>query len=218
MDIDIFVNGPHSTWINSCFGNNQFINIVEFKSHQESITKLSNKINCAALSVHWPNKFSNEFLNSYKYALNVHPGFLPIGRGSYPIFWSILDKTIAGATVHKMSSIIDDGPILFRKRVKYRNHHTSGDLWKMIFQVEQELVKSTINLLINNKKLKFFIPIEQKSIPKKKNDFLKLLNEPNLEAFDDDYLKRLILACTHHNYPLPDWISNLNTQNRFGKD
>ena len=50
--------------------------------------------------------------------LNLHPSLLPIGRGSNPISWSIIDKQPQGITLHLIDQKLDTGDVIFQKKLK----------------------------------------------------------------------------------------------------
>lgn len=51
--------------------------------------------------------------------INVHPGILPYFRGLDPVIWSLYFCEPVGATVHKMSKGIDEGPIYLAKQLSW---------------------------------------------------------------------------------------------------
>jgi methionyl-tRNA formyltransferase len=53
-----------------------------------------------------------------KRAINLHISFLPWNRGSDPNFWSFVENTPKGVTIHELSEGVDDGPILLQSRVE----------------------------------------------------------------------------------------------------
>ena len=59
-----------------------------------------------ALSIHYPRILSPDELARYEAAYNIHPGFLPWGRGFYPYHWAIVAGEPAGATLHRMTEEI----------------------------------------------------------------------------------------------------------------
>ncbi len=50
--------------------------------------------------------------------LNLHLSYLPFNRGAHPVFWSFIDNTPSGVTIHEINSKLDKGRILFQKKVK----------------------------------------------------------------------------------------------------
>ena len=49
--------------------------------------------------------------------VNLHPAFLPYGRGIFPNFWCLLEDHPIGVTIHLIDAGIDSGAILARQRV-----------------------------------------------------------------------------------------------------
>lgn len=49
--------------------------------------------------------------------INLHISFLPYNRGASPNFWSFIDNTPKGVTIHVIDEGIDTGDILVQKQV-----------------------------------------------------------------------------------------------------
>tara|TARA_B110000003_G_C16642640_1_gene530765 strand:+ start:185 stop:760 length:576 start_codon:yes stop_codon:yes gene_type:complete len=118
------------------------------------------------------NKF--DFLISYGYryiisedvllffkekAINLHISLLPYNRGSDPNFWSFLEKSPKGVTIHLIDIGLDTGDILVQKEIKINSKKyslkTSYDLLK--FEIENLFFKNWNS--IKNQKI---IPKKQK--------------------------------------------------------
>ena len=63
---------------------------------------------------------SNLLKFSKRPILNLHISFLPFNRGSHPNFWSFVENTPKGVTIHEIDKKIDKGPILFRKKITFK--------------------------------------------------------------------------------------------------
>jgi len=50
--------------------------------------------------------------------INMHPSLLPVNRGMHPYYWSIVDETPAGVSLHFINAGVDDGDILFQKKIE----------------------------------------------------------------------------------------------------
>lgn len=50
--------------------------------------------------------------------LNLHISYLPWNKGSNPNFWSFVEDTPKGVSIHRVSAKLDEGGILFQKEVK----------------------------------------------------------------------------------------------------
>lgn len=66
--------------------------------------------------------------------LNIHISFLPFNRGANPNYWSFVDNTPKGVTIHEIDKGLDTGKIVFRK--------------KITFTQEQDTLSKTYNALI----------------------------------------------------------------------
>jgi len=52
--------------------------------------------------------------------INLHISYLPWNRGADPNFWSFMDNTPKGVTIHMIGRGIDTGPILFQQEIKMK--------------------------------------------------------------------------------------------------
>tara|TARA_B100000809_G_C14980440_1_gene474321 strand:+ start:61 stop:654 length:594 start_codon:yes stop_codon:yes gene_type:complete len=57
-------------------------------------------------------------------ALNLHMSYLPWNKGADPNFWSILEDTPKGVTIHIMDERIDAGDILCQKEIFFEDNDT----------------------------------------------------------------------------------------------
>lgn len=61
---------------------------------------------------------SKEQINSSENPIiNLHTSYLPYNRGTYPNFWSCVENTPAGVTIHEIDEGVDTGDIIFQERV-----------------------------------------------------------------------------------------------------
>ena len=94
----------------------------------------------AALSVHFPLILDPALIGRYGAAIwNLHPGLLPWGRGMYPVFWALWERTPAGATLHELTAGLDAGPIVERKPVAVMPSDTGGRLHERVQAAERDL-------------------------------------------------------------------------------
>ena len=56
-------------------------------------------------------------------AFNFHNSYLPQNRGMYPVLWSAVSNKFA-ICLHRINSKIDDGEIIFRKKLKIKKSRT----------------------------------------------------------------------------------------------
>ena len=76
--------------------------------------------------------------------INLHIGFLPYGRGIYPLLWSIIFSKPVGFTIHLIvNEKIDDGPIIIRKKIDYKlNSNLKQIHLKCRKQMEKYFIKN----------------------------------------------------------------------------
>lgn len=71
--------------------------------------------------------------------INLHISYLPYNRGAHPNYWSIIDNTPKGVTIHFIDEGIDTGPILVQKKCYFDLEHT--------LRTSHSLLKSEIEML-----------------------------------------------------------------------
>lgn len=67
--------------------------------------------------------------------INMHISYLPWNRGFSPNLWSFLEDTPKGVTIHKLSSGLDKGDIMYQKRFE--------------FDINKDTLESSYNFLNN---------------------------------------------------------------------
>jgi methionyl-tRNA formyltransferase len=152
MSVDLYLDGSIGIWALSQVQPNHVgtvvttDNAVRAYSQQrqfETVLGAPGAIEFAnknvALSVHYHCIFSATCLARYEKMYNLHPGFLPWGRGYYPVFWALWEQTPAGATLHEISIGIDKGPIVAQLPVPYSENDTGGTLHCSVQQAERDL-------------------------------------------------------------------------------
>ena len=63
-------------------------------------------------------------------AINLHISYLPYNRGAHPNFWSFIDNTPKGVSIHEIDSGIDTGKIIFRQKIKINPYKKTFQLLK----------------------------------------------------------------------------------------
>lgn len=77
--------------------------------------------------------------------INLHISFLPYNRGYHPNYWSFLEKTPKGISIHEIDHRIDKGDIILRKKINFKN------LKKLSFKNSYDILNNEIEeLFINN--------------------------------------------------------------------
>lgn len=98
---------------------------------------------------------SKEIIKNLKVPIiNLHTGYLPFNRGAHPNFWSFVENTPSGVSIHKIDNGIDTGRIINQKIVDFellnnKKYLTFTNTYKKLFNEAENLFLSNINKLIN---------------------------------------------------------------------
>ena len=66
----------------------------------------------------WPYIIPKEIIQLTKRGfVNTHTGYLPYNRGKHPSFWSIVEGTPFGVTLHYVDQQIDTGPVIAQRKI-----------------------------------------------------------------------------------------------------
>lgn len=96
----------------------------------------------------------------YRPIINLHISYLPFNRGSHPNYWSFVDNTQSGVSIHEIDKGIDTGKIIFQKKIKFKldQYLTFKKAYKILMNEVQLLFfrhhKSLINFSYKVKKQK----------------------------------------------------------------
>jgi methionyl-tRNA formyltransferase len=88
---------------------------------------------------------SPELLRTLKRpAINLHIAYLPYNRGAHPNFWSWIEGTPCGVTIHEIDKGIDTGLICFQKKIGF------GEWANTFSDTYTRLIKEVEDLFIEN--------------------------------------------------------------------
>ena len=91
------------------------------------------------ISFHYKYIVTSDVLKFVNFnAFNFHNSYLPQNKGMYPVLWSAVFNKFA-ICLHKMNNKIDEGDIVFRKKIKI-------DKNKSLFYAYNAMEKSSLNL------------------------------------------------------------------------
>ena len=97
-------------------------------------------------------------------AINLHISYLPFNRGCHPNFWSFVENSPKGVTIHEIDEGIDTGPIIYKKKISFNINKKKNDNFfktnKILFFEIQKLFLEKINQILNKK----YIVKKQKTI------------------------------------------------------
>ncbi len=85
--------------------------------------------------------------------INFHPSLLPYNRGKHYNFWTIVEDTPFGVTIHFVDNSIDGGDIIFQKEIEKTWEDTGQTLYQRAQKAMLELfIKNYKNIVDHNYK------------------------------------------------------------------
>ncbi len=97
----------------------------------------------------------DQIIKKIKYGiLNFHPGLLPDIRGLDSVLWSIEKNYPIGVTAHLINNKIDAGKLVCQKKTSIIIGDNIESLYEKNYQLQLYLLPISLNLILNNKKLK----------------------------------------------------------------
>lgn len=119
------------------------------------------------LVLSWPYILPDDVLEYPQHGIfNIHFGLLPEEKGSDPIFWAIKNGSgSSGITIHKMTSVLDEGPIVLKEKIEIFPMDSYGSLAsRMAYNLS--LLIDTIFPKIENKVWTEIDTAQSKYLPK----------------------------------------------------
>jgi methionyl-tRNA formyltransferase len=108
------------------YTNQLFENILVRESLSNS------KLVVSALFGHvFPKSFIDD---SSSKIINLHPSYLPVGRGADPVAWGIIENRQQGATIHEIDEKLDNGRIISQEKIDSDLAQNSGKIYQLIME------------------------------------------------------------------------------------
>ncbi len=83
--------------------------------------------------------------------INMHPSYLPYNRGKHPYYWSIVEGTPFGVTLHFIDAGVDTGRILWQRRLNVAITDTGESLYAKAVQEIINLFKESYPQIVAGK-------------------------------------------------------------------
>lgn len=163
------------------------------KSDPEQVTK-GQKYDWL-INIWSPYIFRKGLLERVTHSMNLHPSYLPYGRGRDPVVWAIQDEVFAGATLHELTEGIDEGPIWAQKKVDYSFPETGQDVYGRVEKACIELFCDNWNLLLENKLS--LVAQERPDLPTRRRK--DLLSDRTL-SMDDPEIAKFVRKILAHDF------------------
>ena len=141
----------------------------------------------------YPFLVKKKILKIVKIKINLHISYLPYNRGAHPNFWSFIDNTPKGVSIHEIDPGIDTGKIIFRQKLKINPYKKKFSTFKkthtyLINQIEKLFIKKFKKIL--TKKYKSFKQKEKNTYHLKSSLPVELKNwNTNIIKFKKSYIK-----------------------------
>lgn len=212
MKVDFFIDGDLGLWaleqvtkdhIGTVFTTDGDIFNVASKRGFEVIQDNPNHLQYTpsqrAISVHYKKILGSSVLGCYQKAYNIHPGYLPWGRGYYPIFWALWENTPAGATLHEMVEQVDRGPIVQQIKIDYGIYETGYEVFTRVREAEKKLFLKIFPKIVSGDDISSYIRTEEGSYHTKK-DFLDLKQQIDWKLLSADSFVKLVRYLTFPSF------------------
>jgi len=122
------------------------------KANNENVVATTNKISLDYIkkekftflvSYGYRFKISKEILDNFPdKAINLHISLLPWNKGSDPNFWSFINNTPKGVSIHFLDEGLDTGDILIQKEIFFTSEsETLASTYEQLQQAIQALFK-----------------------------------------------------------------------------
>ena len=121
--------------------------------------------------------------------INLHISYLPYNKGSHPNYWSFVENTPSGVSIHEVDEGIDTGKIIYRKKITFKKKHklTFQSSYNILIKEIEKLFFKNYKFLINNTyKTK---TVRSKGTYHKKNELPKNIKSWNIKIIE--YLKKI---------------------------
>lgn len=76
-------------------------------------------------------------------AINLHISYLPYNRGADPNFWSFVENSKKGVTIHLLDKGLDTGDIIVQKEIKFDKDETLASSYKKLnLEIQNLFIKN----------------------------------------------------------------------------
>jgi methionyl-tRNA formyltransferase len=173
---------------------NEGFNILEGDANKLEFTPCK-----FGVSVHYPRIISQPLLLKYTTMYNLHPGYLPWGKGYFPVFWSLWEDKPAGATLHEMILEVDSGPIVDQIQVEYFSYDTGDSLFRRVREAEKQLFLKYWPRILEQRKLPSAVQVKEGSWHSK-SQFYQVKRPEQWEAMSSRDIIKLARCLTFDGY------------------
>ena len=137
----------------------------------------------------WPLILKDELLSlGQEITLNLHPSLLPHGRGKDPNFWSIVEESPFGVSIHHVNAEVDAGDVAFQREIPYSWEDTGESLYRKATETVVSLFRDSYPRIVS-----FDIPRHPQAVERGTFHKRKELDARSLIELDRHYSARALL-------------------------
>lgn len=140
--------------------------------------------------------FKPDVLSRARRSLNIHPSYLPFGRGRDSVVWTIRNNEPAGLSFHAITEKIDEGPIWYQEQVDYTLPCRGGNLYDRIIERCSEAFKEQWPNLRETTS----DPVPQEAAEYATKRRKDLLADRNISIDDDLSIRDFVLRLMAHDF------------------
>ena len=121
---------------------------------QKNVKNINYNYNDTVISFGYKRILKKSFLEKLKYPpINLHMSYLPYNKGSHPNFWSFLNGTPKGVTIHEVDKKIDNGKIIIQKKIFFKidKKISFKYTYDLLFEELEKLFKKNYFKILNRK-------------------------------------------------------------------
>ena len=125
------------------------INVTKFRN-RTLFLKFAKKFDCIISFGYRKIISKNVIQNLDRPVINLHISYLPYNRGAYSNYWSFINDTPKGVTIHEVDEGIDTGKIIYRKRLYFKINKTITftSTYKVLINEIEKLFKKNFKKII----------------------------------------------------------------------
>lgn len=138
--------GPSDNQVYCFLKKHYNLSTTEKKIHPEMISKFD-----WVVSYGYRHILTKDHLGFAKNPIiNLHISYLPWNKGADPNYWSWVENTPKGVTIHIIDEGIDTGDILIQKEVNFGEEETLFSSYSKLKYEIEELFKNNFDSIIKN--------------------------------------------------------------------
>jgi methionyl-tRNA formyltransferase len=140
--------------------------------------------------------FPQELLGKFRRSLNIHPSYLPFGKGRDPIVWGLINEEPLGFSFHEITPRIDSGRILFRKRVQIKFPTKGFEAYDSVLKLIPIEFAKFWKKVVSKNKIRSIIQQKRGIITKRKH----LFENQVINLDSDKKAKKIILKILAYDF------------------